>query len=114
MLDQEYLRAPVLDVLALNLSAHAGKQLEGVIRSNCASIQVAAQLLEQLPSARVVALTGGIISWYNAGAPMEDADGNLTTELHPGFNDEIQEYIQFAQEDLGEDDLSAIIGSEAG
>lgn len=74
--------------------------------SECVLIQVAAQLLEHHPTARVVALAGGLITWYNAGAPMEDADGNTTTELHPGFTDELQEYIQFPDEDCEEDEVA--------
>ena len=73
-------------------------------------MQVAEQVLEQHPTARVVALTGGLIAWYNAGAPMEDPDGNTTTELHPGFVEELQEYIQFADDALDEvaaDDVGA-------
>lgn len=64
--------------------------------------QVAAQLIDQFPSAQVVVLTGGLIAWYNAGAPMEDADGNSATDLHPGFNEELQDYIQYPEEEGGE------------
>jgi hypothetical protein len=91
------------------------KQLAGSIRSTGVSIQVAAQLLEQNPSVQVVTLTGGMIAWHNAGAPREDADGNPTTDLHPGFNDDLQEYIQFADMDNCKDETAVgINGYDAG
>lgn len=33
---------------------------------------------------------------------MEDPDGNTTTELHPGLVDELQEFIQFPDDDEDE------------
>jgi hypothetical protein len=56
-----------------------------------------------------------MIGWHNAGAPMEDADGNPTTDLHPGFNDDLQEYIQFADMDNCKDETAVgINGYDAG
>jgi hypothetical protein len=73
---------------------------------------VAARLLEQHPSARVVTLTGGLIAWYNAGAPMEDPDGNTSTELHPGFMEALQQYIHCTDEDVFEEEVAT--GAEGG
>jgi 3-mercaptopyruvate sulfurtransferase SseA len=50
------------------------------------------QLLELVPDTKVVVLTGGLITWYNAGAPMEDPDGNPVMDLHP-FSDELAAYL---------------------
>lgn len=50
------------------------------------------QLLELVPNARVVVLAGGLIAWYNAGAPMEDPDGTPAVDLHP-FTDELADFM---------------------
>eukprot|EP00892_Ulva_mutabilis_P003277 jgi/Ulvmu1/1320/UM011_0048.1 len=53
---------------------------------------VALKLMELLPDARVVNITGGLLAWRGMGGNLEDPDGNPTEELHP-FSTDLEPFL---------------------